>query len=64
MRSEQSTGEPWGWKVTLHLYGTGECPSTTAIEAASAAAEIVGADDFVGIDTKIIQTKPNEQVAS
>lgn len=63
--SPSSETSPWGWKVTIHLYGSGERPPGGAIiEAAQKAAEYIGADDFVGADTKIVQKRPGEQVAS
>ena len=46
---------PWGWKVTIHAYGTGPVPpGAVMIEAANRAAEIVGADDFVGVDSRVV----------
>jgi hypothetical protein len=60
-----SSKQPWGWKTTLHLYGTGSMPSSEAMfKAAHCAAEAVGADDFVGVDCKVVQTKPNEQIST
>lgn len=61
----RSTREPWGWKVTIHVYGSGEPPFGDEIpHACKLVADALGADDFVGADVKIIQTKPADQVAT
>ena len=57
--------EPWGWKITIHAYGTGPIPSRESMfEASSKVAEAVGADDFVGVDFKRVQKPPRDQAAS
>lgn len=57
--------QPWGWKVTVHVYGTGPIPSPTQMfEASSRAAEAVDADDFVGVDFKRVNKKPASQEGS
>jgi hypothetical protein len=61
----QGERQPWGWKMTIHAYGTGPMPPSDAmIEAANRAAEYVGGDDFVGVDCKVIRKRPSDQVAS
>lgn len=61
----QSVSRPWGFKMTIHAYGEGEMPPAEAMfEAANKAAEYVGADDFVGVDCKVVKVRPADQAAS
>ena len=56
---------PWGYKLTIHVYGSGPMPGRESMfEAAREAAEIVGADDFVGVDARVVRSRPKEQVGS
>jgi hypothetical protein len=62
--SEQSNGA-WGWKVTVHVYGTGPIPSSDQMfEAVAKTADAVGANDMGGVDFKRVKKRPNEQVGS
>jgi hypothetical protein len=55
----------WGWKVTVHAYGTGPIPGSEAmIDAANQVAEQIGADDFVGVEFKRVKKAPHDQVAT
>ena len=56
--------EPWGWKVTISVYGTGAKPKGDIIKATQAAADVLEADVFAGARVDVVQARPSEQVAS
>ena len=58
--------EPWGWKATVHIYGSGPMPHDADAlgELANQLADKLGADDFVGVDLRPVRDQPNDQGAA
>lgn len=60
--------EPWGWSVTISIYGSGEMPSGADIIAATERATVDLEDtgnsvSFAGARKMVVKEEPQESIA-